>query len=156
MIEPHTATNATTPRRGGPRLPTLSWQYQAVSKVLEAFMTLDCSAVLALSAPDVAFEFPFIGDATYDAEGFASRVSRTIRLMTGLTFADLEVSPVGEAAVVARYSSSAHISKTDKPYTQRYLSLFEFDKGRFIYFQENFDTATFKEAFDLAPTWRIR
>lgn len=119
-------------------------------------MSLDCAMVLALSAPDVVFEFPFIGDATLDAKNFASRVGRTIPLMTGLTFTDLEVSPVGESAVLARYSSTANISLTDKPYAQRYLSLLEFDEGRLTYFQENFDTATFKEAFDLAPAWRIR
>ena len=91
-----------------------------------------------------------------DAKSFALRVGRTLPLMTGLTFTDLEVIPVGEAALLARYSSTANISLTDKPYAERYLSLFEFDEGRLTYFQEHFDTAMFKQAFDLSPAWRIR
>jgi ketosteroid isomerase-like protein len=119
-------------------------------------MTLDCDAVLARCADDVTFEFPFISGSPLDAAGFKRRVQRTITLMTELRFVDLEVSPVGDDAIVARYAGSAQISLTDRPYVQKYLSLFEFDDGRLTYFQENFDTAAFKTAFGLDPGWQMR
>jgi ketosteroid isomerase-like protein len=127
-----------------------------VSAVLEAFMTLDCDKVLALSTSDVTFEFPFISDMPITAEEFRCRVQRTITLMTGLRFTDLEVSALGDDTVLARYAASARISLTARPYAQRYLSVFEFEGGRMAYFQENFDTSAFKAAFDLPPTWRMR
>ena len=157
VIAPYTPAPRDAKRRDAAASATTSWEYQAVSKVLEAFMTQDCDAVLALCADHVTFEFPFIGDGELDAGSFQRKVGRTIGLMEDLRFYDLQVNLLaGDAAVLARYRGTARVSSTGREYTQKYLSVFEFEDGRLTHFEENYDTSAFKTAFGLDPGWRMK
>lgn len=118
--------------------------------VLRAFESGQGENVLSLCHPDVVFEFPFLG-LTVAREDFDRKIMRTLSVMKGLAFTDIDVEPLQRPGwFVARYRASATIASTGNDYHQTYITLIGTRDGRMTYFAEHFDTAAFQKA--LTPT----
>lgn len=117
-----------------------------VHSILEAFEAKDSARLLSLCTHDVLFEFPFL-DLTVTADELEKKVMSTLKVMSGLTFSEIQVEPLARPGWhLARYRARATVSTTGKEYRQIYITLVGLHDGRVSHFQEHFNTAAFKSA----------
>jgi ketosteroid isomerase-like protein len=116
-------------------------------RFLEAIASRDCDRILQLCSEDVVFEWPMMNERIDDAELFRAEVGPVLEPMDGLAFHDVVVDEMLDPnRVTLRYSGSATMSTTGKPYNQTYIAQLHVEAGAVTLFREYYNPAALTDA----------
>jgi len=115
--------------------------------MLDAVASRDCDRILDQCAPGFVFEFPMFGQPIDDYDLFRTDIGPGLALLEGLSFHDVVVDEMLDASeVTLRYTGTATMATTGKPYRQTYITQIRVEDGRVMRYREYFDRAVIMEA----------